>query len=78
MCIFEYDQEKHLRMEREEAWADGKEAGKAEGLEAGAAQKCREIVIRMLEQGFSEAQVAEACGISEEEVKKYREEAKSV
>lgn len=70
MCIFEYDQEKHLRMEREEAWADGNEAG--------AAQKCREIAIRMLEQGFSEAQVAKACGISEEEVKKYREEAKSV
>lgn len=32
MSIFEYDQEKHMRQEREEAWADGHSAGLEEGL----------------------------------------------
>ncbi len=27
MSIFEYDQEKHLRMEREEAWEEGRQNG---------------------------------------------------
>ena len=32
MSIFEYDQEKHMRQEREEAWADGHSAGLEEAL----------------------------------------------
>ena len=32
MSIFEYDQEKHMRQEREEAWADGHSAGITEGM----------------------------------------------
>lgn len=31
MSIFEYDQEKHMRQEREEAWAEGHSAGLKEG-----------------------------------------------
>ena len=31
MSIFEYDQEKHMRQEREQAWEEGWEAGLAEG-----------------------------------------------
>ena len=31
MSIFEYDQEKHMRQEREQAWEEGWEAGMAEG-----------------------------------------------
>lgn len=42
MSIFEYDQEKHLRQEREEAWEEGRkvgvEAGILQGLEKGLAQ----------------------------------------
>ena len=32
MSIFEYDQEKHMRQEREDAWADGHSAGREEML----------------------------------------------
>ena len=32
MSIFEYDQEKHLRQEREASWEKGREAGKEEGM----------------------------------------------
>ena len=32
MSIYEYDQEKHLRQEREASWEKGREAGKEEGM----------------------------------------------
>ena len=35
MSIFEYDQEKHMRQEREAAWEDGHAAGVEEGRAAG-------------------------------------------
>ncbi|HIW43021.1 MAG TPA: hypothetical protein H9743_13005 [Candidatus Mediterraneibacter vanvlietii] len=35
MSIFEYDQEKHMRQEREAAWEDGHAAGIEEGRTAG-------------------------------------------
>lgn len=35
MNIFEYDQEKHMRQEREEAYSEGVKGGKAAGLEEG-------------------------------------------
>lgn len=36
MSIFEYDQEKHIRMEREEAWEEGRTVGRSEGREESA------------------------------------------
>ena len=35
MSIYEYDQEKHLRQEREASWEKGREVGKEEGREEG-------------------------------------------
>ena len=35
MSIYEYDQEKHLRQEREASWEKGREGGKEEGREEG-------------------------------------------
>ena len=35
MSIYEYNQEKHLRQEREASWEEGREAGIREGREAG-------------------------------------------
>ena len=35
MSIYEYDQEKHIRQEREEAWEAGEKAGWEAGREAG-------------------------------------------
>ena len=32
MSIYEYDQEKHLRQEREASWEKGREVGKEEGM----------------------------------------------
>ena len=47
MSIYEYDQEKHLRQEREESWEAGREAGIREGRETG--QDALNHLYRMLE-----------------------------
>ena len=38
MSIFEYDQEKHMRQEREAAWKAGIEEGRRSGMEEGRTQ----------------------------------------
>ena len=38
MSIFEYDQEKHMRQEREAAWKAGMEEGRRSGMEEGRTQ----------------------------------------
>ena len=65
MSIFEYDQEKHMRQEREEAWADGHSAGLAEARLS--------MIIQMLKNGMSEEDIARAAGATEEEIKKAKE-----
>ena len=57
MSIFEYDQEKHMRQEREEAWADGRLS----------------IIMQMLNNGMSEEEIAHVAGASEEEIKKAKD-----
>ncbi len=38
LCLFEYDEEKHIRMEREDAYQDGIEDGEKRGIEIGEAR----------------------------------------
>ena len=35
MSIYEYDQKKHIRMERQDAWEEGVQAGRREGIKEG-------------------------------------------
>ena len=65
MSIFEYDQEKHMRQEREEAWADGHSAGLAEARLS--------MIIQMLKNGMSAEDISSAAGATEEEIKKPKE-----
>lgn len=66
MSIFEYNQEEHMRMEREEAYAEGlaegKAEGKAEGMEdgkvKGAACKLIFLVRSWIRQGLKEEEIA--------------------
>ena len=61
MSIFEYDQEKHIRQEREEAWADGHSAGVEEARLS--------MIIQMLKNGMSEEDISRIAGASEKEIK---------
>ena len=43
MSIFEYDQEKHLRQEREAAWEDGHAAGLMDGVKEAAKKAAKKL-----------------------------------
>lgn len=51
VSIYEYDQEKHMRQEREDAWADGVKQGETD--------KLRAQIQKKLEKGKSIEQIAE-------------------
>ena len=64
MSIFEYDQEKHMRQEREQAWADGHSVG---------AQEVRlSMIKKMLENGINEEDVSRIAKASKEEIEKVK------
>lgn len=67
VSIFEYDQEKHLRMEREQAWEDG--------IIEGEKRIKRDLIKKKLAKGKSIAQIADEL---EEEEAVIRELAESV
>lgn len=64
MSIYEYDQARHIRQEREEAWEEGKQ----EGME----QERLAIVRRMLEGGASPEEIKRLTGATEAEVERVR------
>ena len=64
MSIYEYDQARHIRQEREEAWEEGKQ----EGME----QERLSIVGRMLEGGTSLEEIKQLTGATEAEVERAR------
>jgi len=66
MSIYEYDQEKHLRQEREDAWEDGR----IEGERAGEKNKLKEQIRKKLAKGKS---VSEIADVLEEEEKTIQE-----
>ena len=72
MSIFEYDQEKHMRQEREAAWEDGHaagiEEGRAAGIEEGHAARARETAKRLSKMGMPIEKIANAVDASVEEV----------
>ena len=65
MSIFEYDQEKHMRQEREDAWADGHSAGLEEARLS--------MIIQMLKNAMSEEDISRVAGVSQDEIKKAKE-----
>ena len=73
MSIFEYDQEKHMRQEREEAWAEGHSAGLKEGRAAGLEEARLSMIIQMLKIGMTEDEISRVAGVSQDEIKKAKE-----
>ena len=79
MSIYEYDQEEHIRLEREDAYDDGlklgREEGRKEGIELGEYKKLREQVEKKLKKGLSASDIAEML---EENMDKVEEIMKSL
>lgn len=61
MSIFEYDQEKHMRQEREAAWEDGHMAGIEDSL--------KKLIQIKLRKGHSSARIADELEESEERIR---------
>ena len=82
MSIYEYDQEKHLRQEREAAWEDGRKNGHAEGLaegltkgeQSGKEEKVKELIQKKILKGKTTAEIAEALEEEETEILRLIEE----
>lgn len=56
MSIYEYDQARHIRQEREEAWEEGKQEGREEGRE----EEKKNIAVNLAEMGMTAEQIAKA------------------
>lgn len=79
MSIYEYDQEKHLRQEREASWEEGREAGIREGREAGIreghesgiSESRRQTAINLSKMGMDVEKIAQAVEASVEDVQTW-------
>ena len=74
MSIFEYDQERHIKMERAEAWEDGRKEGKIEGKLEGEQEMLRKIVEKKLKKGKKIKEIAEDLEEAQEAIRKVIEE----
>ena len=63
VSIYEYDEEEHMRMEREESWQEGKREGEREGLETGRKEGRKEGIKEGRKEGRKEGMQAliEVC-----------------
>ena len=69
MSIFEYDQEKHMRQEREAAWKAGMEEGRRSGLEEGREQILEVLIRKKLAKGKTVSEIAGELEETEEHIK---------
>ena len=88
MSIYEYDEEKHMRQERETFWEDGwaagreegiregEERGREEGREAGKFDLLKDLIQKKFSKGKSTAAIAEELEIEEALVLKFIQEMK--
>ena len=58
MSIYEYDQARHIRQEREDAWEEGWSEGRNEGRQ----EEKRRVAARLAEMGMTAEQIAQVVG----------------
>ena len=81
MSIYEYDQEKHIRMERQDAWEDGVLEGRREGIKEGIKEgelrgrnaQLVEQIKKKLDRGKSISQIAEDLEETEDRIQELIE-----
>ena len=73
VSIYEYDAEKHIRMEREDAMAEGLEKGIALGTERGRRETLQRQIEKKRRKGLNAAEIAEILEEEEETIKEIME-----
>ena len=76
VSIYEYDEEKHLRMEREQSYVDGLEQGIERGIEQGIVQEQYRMAQEMYKKGFPLEQISELIGVDKEQIEQWCKENK--
>ena len=71
MSIYEYDQARHIRQEREDAWEEGWSEGRDEGRQ----EEKRSVAARLAEMGMAAEQIAQAVGETAAVVEEWLAEA---
>ena len=66
MSIYEYDQAKHIRQEREDAWEEGRVKGREEGREEGRVQ----VFVSMVRRGLAVEEAMSIAGITREQAER--------
>ena len=74
VSIYEYDEEKHLRMEREQSYVDGLEQGIERGIEQGIVQEQYRMAQEMYKKGFPLKEISDLIGASEEQIEQWCKE----
>ncbi|HIV23439.1 MAG TPA: hypothetical protein IAC80_05820 [Candidatus Merdiplasma excrementigallinarum] len=69
VSIYEYDEERHIRQEREEAREEGERAGREEGEQIGWEKGRLELIRKKLAKGKSIPEIAEALEEEEETIR---------
>ena len=70
MCLFEYDEERHMRQEREEGIEIGMKKGMEKGMKKGREEGREESMLEMVRDGFLPIEeAAKRLGITVDEVK---------
>ena len=69
MLIAEYDYDVDIAVQREEALQEGEAKGLSEGISEGSYQKALETAKNLLDLGLSVANIAQATGLTEKEIK---------
>ena len=59
MSIYEYDEEKHMRQEREASWEEGREEGIEEGIKKGKQELLERLIQKKLVKGKSISEISE-------------------
>lgn len=70
MTIFEYDEEEHMKLEREEQYRKGEEAGEKRGEKKGEEKKLIKQITKKLTKGKSIPQIADELEESEQTIEK--------
>ena len=72
MSIYEYNEEKHMRQEREAGREEGRktgiEEGRKQGIKEGQRKGRLEMICRALKNGAASEQLKELLGVTEEEL----------
>ena len=70
MIIFEYDEEEHMRLEREEEYRKGEEQGIEIGEKKGENKKMKELITKKLAKGKEVAQIADELEEDEQTIER--------